>query len=185
MKINDTINSWVRTFLREIFIIHKKVLAITMLLVGIPLLWLSLGWLLQDENDKSHLLILGNITRYDVEGTPPNESVEIKVKPSNIKNDSLINKFYYFKYKETFQRDRFEKMGGGLGAWVELKIDSLELSYYGLELHSLRFKGEEFININLRNKLKRENQWAAFIAAVLALSISFGLFKLIRMIKFN
>lgn len=183
--MTDKINLWFRSFVREIFIIHKKVLAVAMLLIGLPLLWLSLSWLLQNENDKPLLQIVGHVTKYDVKGISPNESVEIMIKPSNMQYDSLANKLYYIKYNETFNRDRFEERGGGLGILVKVQIDSLELIDRGLELYGLIFRDEEFINRDLRNKLVRENQWAAFIAAIMALGMGFGIFKLVGMIKFK
>lgn len=179
MKKSWLSKEWLMEFGTQLFVVHKIVLGVLMLVMGVTILWLSLGWLIKDPK-QSMLFIEGRIVKYELS---QKVNAYIMIDPSNANQDSLAERKYFFERFETFDQAKFEKNGGGLNSVVKVGVNCHDLNDLGLVLHQLAYANENYIDSDLNDRLRRENHWYGFIAALIALSIGFGLFKLVGILK--
>jgi hypothetical protein len=164
--------------IQNILRIRQIVLAIVCLVFGLFILWLSLGWLLEDPVDPKIFTVEGRLVKYDFSDREDRFYGELMLEPVMSFYDTLNRKVFYIKHKKSFKRKEFEKLAGGLGSTIKLGIDSAKMKNSYLEIYSLEMGNTQFVDKNIIAKAVRTNQWSAFACAILALIFSFAFFKL-------
>lgn len=169
-------------FVKDVFHLYDKVIAILSIVLGIVILYFSLLYLTEKPKPIRPLQFAGTITLIELHTNSKSNVKEFWLRLHNDLQPELDTITFVSHKPEAVMHEKFKNDGGKLGDQITIITDSSELNAKFKEMEKILYNGNNYMDEKILASSRKSNLWWMFSCGVTLIVVGVLIFFLRRLL---